>query len=170
MRPIQAKVQENRQLPPRNFLGPAQKEAPLNTSTSAMRQPSWEKMNAELSPSSEVLQLVASSIGPGQQLALFLPAKSLDVPRSDVSSMKHSLDLTRNSELNHAGGKEQSHPVDGLAAYPQKLASLKMGILSVRLGRLFLGLIILMQKKSRLRRLFWVIPRVKLICKFKAGE
>ncbi|KAL3733324.1 hypothetical protein ACJRO7_022797 [Eucalyptus globulus] len=98
---------------------PAQKEAPLNTSTSAMRQPSWEKMNVELSPSSEVLQLVVSSIGPGQQLALFLPPKSLELPGSDVSSMKHNLDPTHNSEPNHDGGA-QSHPIDGLAD-PEKL-------------------------------------------------
>ncbi|KAL3741121.1 hypothetical protein ACJRO7_022263 [Eucalyptus globulus] len=152
MRPIQAELQESRQLPPRNLLGddaasssiplvpelnafppsvatmpdPAQKEASLNTSTSAMHQPSKEKMNAELSPSSEVLKLVASSIGPGQQLALFLPTKSLDLTGSDVSSMKHSLDPAGNSEPNHAGGKEQPHPVDGLAD-PQKLGQPESG-------------------------------------------
>ncbi|KAI6704813.1 hypothetical protein NL676_007775 [Syzygium grande] len=99
--------------------GLALKEAPPNTSTSGMHQPSQEKMNAEPSPSSEVLQLVASSIGPGQQLALFLPVKSLDLPGSDVSSLKCSIDPTGNSEPNHAGGEEQSHPVDGLGD-PQK--------------------------------------------------
>lgn len=145
LRSIQAEIQGSRQLPPQNFLGDdaasssiplvpelnafppsvatmpglALKEAPLNTSTSGMHQPSQEKMNAEPSPSSEVLQLVASSIGPGQQLALFLPVKSLDLPGSDVSSLKRSIDPTGDSEPNHAGGEEQSHPVDGLGD-PQK--------------------------------------------------
>ncbi|XP_048131674.1 protein CHROMATIN REMODELING 4 isoform X2 [Rhodamnia argentea] len=139
-RQLQAEVQGSKQLPPRNFLGDdaasssipqvpelnaflpsvatmpglARKEAPHNTSSSAMHQPSQEKMSAELSPSSEVLQLVASSIGPGEQLPPFLPAKSSDLLGSDVSPMKCSLDPAGHSEPNHAGGEQQSHPVDGL--------------------------------------------------------
>ncbi|KAL3714959.1 hypothetical protein ACJRO7_006808 [Eucalyptus globulus] len=102
MRPIQAEVQESGQLPLRNFLGD-------DAASSSI--PLVPKLNA-FPPS--VLTMT------GQQLGLFLPAKSLDLPGSDVSLMKQSLDPTGNSEPNHAGGKEQSHPVDGLAN-PQKL-------------------------------------------------